>query len=76
MEKFQNKCYTQETRQWGIPSINIEISSHKLGSEKVNTTKAASYGHVKESKCGLNSSGPGLGLVTYSCEYCSNLQTV
>jgi len=35
MEKIQNKCYTQETRQWGIPSINIEISSHKLGSENL-----------------------------------------
>jgi len=54
---------------------NIEFSSHKLGSEKVNITKPASYGHVKESKSGLDSSGPGLGLVTDSCEYCSNLQT-
>jgi hypothetical protein len=58
------------------PIKKIEISSYKLGSEKVDRTKAASYGHVKESKCGLDSSGPGLGLVTDSCEYCSNLQTV
>jgi hypothetical protein len=53
----------------------MEISSHKLGSEKVNRTKVASYGHVKERKCGLDSSGPGLGMVTDSCEYCSKLQT-
>ena len=40
--------------------INIKISAHKLGSEKVRT-KADSCGHVKERKCGLDSSRPTIG---------------